>query len=330
MTLNGVARPVPVVVIVGYVVFAVIVAAGWPLLAYSTSLALFGLAHVVVELRYVDARFGRRFPLGLWVAAAAPLSIIVALRAARGAGALDGVDGRWLAAAQVPLELGLVAAMVAGGAICSRAGGRPIVVGGAFAAALVAAIVVAPLEGLLTMSLLHNLTPVGFIVERAAPGTRARAAAGALLVFLGAPAMVASGILGTVIDVDVARAFSSAGLLSEHLGVYLWPAWRDGDLAVRLFGAAVCAQLLHYGAVIVWLPRALLSTERPTLPWPPWPTLVGALVVIGASLAVHFAIDFSEARTLYALPAAVHAWIELPILAVALSAMAPTSPATAR
>jgi len=52
-----------------------------PLAAYTTALALFGLPHVLSELRYVDRRFGRRLSLSYLAPIAALLAVIVAARA---------------------------------------------------------------------------------------------------------------------------------------------------------------------------------------------------------------------------------------------------------
>jgi hypothetical protein len=141
------------------------------------------------------------------------------------------------------------------------------------------------------------------------------------------PLLVASGLPDALLSghIDVDARFFSARPLGEHLGVYLWPSLVDDDRAVSWFSAAACAQLLHYGAVLLWLPRTLDEEDRPALPWPSWPALIGALVVVGGGLTIHFAVDFVGARAAYSLPAAVHAWLELPLLLVAFSALSSSS-----
>jgi hypothetical protein len=308
--------------VAAFVVLAVLWASFTPLLAYTTSLACFGLAHVVVELRYVDARFGRRMPSALWWASAAVIGVIVLLRGLRLAGVL--IDGA------VAIELGLVAALLAAGAILARS--HPVVGGVGVVAAVVVAVgvVVGPIETLLALAVLHNLTPLGFVVERAPAGTRLSTLGLGALIFIGAPLLVGSGVPAalpaTIVDVDA--RFFSARPLAEHLGVYVWPALVTDARAVSLFSAAVCAQLLHYGAVLWWLPRTLDDGDRPALPWPRWPVLVGALVVVGGGLTIHFAVDFVGARAAYSLPAAVHAWLELPLLLLAFSRPTATPLAT--
>ena len=57
-----------------------------PLLIYSLSLALLGLPHVLVELRYVQQRFGRRVMRRTAAAMGALLLGVVGLRVARNLG----------------------------------------------------------------------------------------------------------------------------------------------------------------------------------------------------------------------------------------------------
>lgn len=316
MSLRGAA-------VVAFVVAAALAATWAPLLAYTTSLACFGLAHVVIELRYVDGRFGRRLPRSLWLWSAVGIAVIVALRGLRLAGVIlpDGTA----------LELFLVASLLVVGAIVAWTMRAAVgVVGVTLAVVVATGAVVAPIETLLTLALLHNLTPMGFIVERAAPGRRLVTVVVVGLVFIGVPGVIASGlptrVLGDLVEVE--PSFFNAGALSRHLGVYLWPAWQTDDAAVARFSAAVCAQLLHYGAVLLWLPRSLADDDAPRLPWPSWLVLATVVVVSGCGLGIHFAVDFAGARAAYSLPAAVHAWLELPVLLVAFSALSSRVTAT--
>ena len=304
---------------IALVVAAMLWATLTPLLAYTASLACCGLAHVVVELRYVDARFGRRLPRSLWTSSALLIGGVVVVRALRLGGVVVDRD----VALAVSLELALVAILLGIGATLAL---RHRVVGAVgFTAAVVVGtgVVIAPLETLLTLAVLHNLTPLGFVVERAAPGQRWRTFGVGAAVFIGVPCLVASGLPATLFDelIDVNVRFFSARPIGDHLGVYLWPSLVRDPRASSWFSAAVCAQLLHYSAVLWWLPGALNDTDRPALRWPSWPVLIGGLVVVGGGLGVHFAVDFVGARAAYSLPAAVHAWIELPLLLVAFSAL---------
>lgn len=302
--------------IAAYAATAALVATLWPLLTYSTSLALFGLGHVFFELRYIDARFGARLPARFWVQCAIPLALIVGLRLLR---LVDVIDSD----VSVGGEMALVALLVAMAVPLAWSHARVVgVVGVVVAAVLSVATLRAPLQVLLTLAVLHNATPLGFVVERAPAGRKLRTLLLGALLFFGVPALVASGWpslwLAELVDLDKTW-LPSTGVLADHFAVYLWPSWRDETCAAQLFSAAVTAQLLHYAAVLFWLPRSLASDEAPTLPWPRPAVFV---VVVGAltfGLWVHFTIDFMAARALYGLVAAVHAWIELPLFVVAFA-----------
>ncbi len=304
-------------VVVVYAAFAAVVATVWPLLVYSTSLALFGLVHVLSELRYVDARFGARLPRRFWLRCAVPLALIVSLRALR---LFDVIDSD----VAVGGEMALVTLLLGLALPIAFAEARVVgVVGVVVVAVLGVLSLVAPLQVLLVLAVLHNATPLGFVVERAPVGRRGLTLFLGALLFFGVPLLVASGLptllLADVVDLD--RTLLGTGPLVDHYVVYLLPTLRDDVIAAQLFSAAVCAQLLHYAAVIVWLPRTLRNDEQPTLPWPRRQLFVVVVVAVSAGLLVHFSIDFKGARALYGLAAAVHAWIELPVLLAGFALM---------
>ena len=281
----------------------------WPLFSYSVSLACFGLLQVVVELRYVQARFATRLPNALWASCGAALAAIVCVRLLRLTGVVGALAG--------PLELALVAVLLAvGAAFASRIGA---VVGVAVACVVGVGAFVAPVETLLVLAVLHNFTPLGFVIERAAPDKRVVTAVVASVVFVGAPLLVATGVPLSLAAplVDLTRSFPSTPSLFETYPVYLWPSLVQHERALALFSAAVCAQLLHYVAVIVWLPATSTPTDRARLSLSWMAFAVVLLIVVG--LVAHFAVDFVGARAVYSLVAAVHAWLELPVLLVALS-----------
>jgi hypothetical protein len=302
-----------------YVVAAVVASTTFPLLSYTASLACFGLLHVLVELRYVERRFSASLPPSLWRWAFALIAGVVALRGLRVAAADIDI---------IPAELILVAGLVVVGVVVAGRVGAGVV-GVVVATFIVVGAATAPLETLLVLAVTHNFTPVGFIVERAPPGKKSAALLVSLAVFIGAPGAVASGVAADVlgaagVSVDVASRFFSAKTIDAHFGVYLWPSMADSEHAVSLFAGAVCAQLLHYGAVILWLPwRAAHTPERLFADDNASVVVFFVVVVVVAvvGLAAHFAVDFAGARGFYGLPAAVHAWLELPVLLVALGGL---------
>jgi hypothetical protein len=83
----------------------------------------------------------------------------------------------------------------------------------------------------------------------------------------------------------------------------------------------VFAQIMHYLAVIVVLPRfakARQLTGETLVSWPRGLALVGMIVGLCGLLFLHFVLDYANAKAVYSTFAAIHAWIEVPILLIAL------------
>jgi hypothetical protein len=318
------------VVVVAYVGIAAVVATVWPLSSYALSLAAFGLAHVLTELRYVDARFGASLPRSFWRATAMILGLVIALR-------ILGLAGGIAPAMMAPAELCLAALLFAVAVVpawqraASPAARALAVVGLVVAVAVTIGAVVDPVATLLVFALLHNATPALFLIERAPPERRGRTALASAAVFIGVPALVAAGaghaLLATRGLGDVAP-WTSVGALADHYRAYLPASLHDDDAASRLFSAAVTAQLLHYGAVIVWLPATLTDDDRASLPWPRSRKFAGIVVALSLGLLLHFVADFAGARAAYGVAAAVHAWIEWPVLVVGLAGARPSPGST--
>jgi hypothetical protein len=300
------------IVVVTFAVFVVVAVTIWPLMSTTAAFACFGAAHVIVELRYIAARFQARVPWRAWWQLGAVLLAIVVVRSAVPAGLLSSSTA-------ATLELVLASAALAIGVHLGWRDRSRAVVGTAGVVAIVVGACAFPLHTLLLLSVLHNLTPIGFVVERAAPGRQARTLLAASLVMCGVPLLVASGLPLQLWaeHVDVVAAWPSSPALYEAYAVWLTPSMFDAPNALPLFSAAVSAQLLHYGAVLWWLPREARRTGES------WSAPTSLVVVVAATivlLAVAFAIDFRSARVVYGLLAAVHAWIELPVLLIAFTA----------
>lgn len=308
--------------ITGFSCAAAALAVGAPLLTYTASLAAFGLAHVLSELRYVHARLGQRVSRGLAWVLGVPLGAIVALRVA----ALCGVTLRgW----HIHLELGLVWALAAGVLpwVYRSGGMRALLAGVALCVGLAVGLALSPIATILVLAVLHNITPVGFLAELAPDrATRRRWVAVSVLLCVGLPLLIATGLPW--------RALASVGLylpdwtplpagpLAEQLGVYLPQAWHAEAWASHAFSAVVCAQVLHYGAVIHVMPRLLSSAPRDEAPVTIRQRAAAVLpllaVVLCGVLLVGFTQDFSLARRIYGVAAAVHAWLEVPLLMLVL------------
>lgn len=293
---------------------AAVAAVAWPLATYTLSLAVLGAVHVLCELRYVDVRFGDRVGRRLRVGLLAALAAIVAGRLARIAGGLDAGTGTLL-------ELGLGVALVAL-VLPTLVRGRRALVGVAIGGALAVGAAVAPAVALLAVAVLHNLTPVGFLAEATAGAARRRALVGAALVFGVAPLVILTGapfeLLARLGLPAPEAAVLPAGPLVAHFRAYLPEGVLDRPWAFHAFAACVFLQCAHYLYVIDVLPRVLPAGARGSVPWPRGAVAVACLA--GAALVsfLVFSADFADGRARYGALAALHAWLEVPILLLAL------------
>lgn len=317
-------------IIVGFAAVGVlslaIVAA--PLPAYVLLIGLFGLPHVLFEMRYVDERFAGRIPRSMLLPIGALLVVVAAARI-----------GRWLH--WLPAEIALGGELGAGAALAMAAMSampRRRLLAGLIAAALIGGVVLAPIWTLLVTAWLHNLTPLAFVAERSAPHERARRLAWLALPFLVLPALIATGLPAAALRAAFAvEPADTPGLFdagAQPLSAFL-PAGSDLDRVISLFAAAVTAQAMHYFAVIVLLPRMLGRSEGPgrtLVRWPGWTLFAVAVGTAGVASLAFYAANFGMARSAYGVAAALHTWIELPVLLIALGqvtgAAAAQTPAT--
>ena len=307
--------------VASYALVAAVFASAMPLLAYAGSLALFGLPHVLTELRYVDGRFGARLRSRDGLLVLSLLLLVVGLRALSLTGTIDPSDA-YIA------ELGLVAVLAF--VVVPDLATRPARAALAFAigAAIATGSAVAPWTTIVVLAILHNATPVGFLAERFAGTPRRRTVMRTCgLLFVLVPIAIASGLgsraLTTIGLYAPDRAFASAGALASHLRVFVPTQFTASSFAPDLFAAVAYLQLLHYGVVIGVLPRLLgprgTSGDAPIAPWPRKTILGLGIAAVGIAATIDFVHDFAGTRAAYGLVASVHAWIELPVLLWALA-----------
>lgn len=291
---------------------AFVAAVALPLATYTTALALFGFAHVVSELRYVDHRFGARLGGRLFGELAALLATAAAMR-------LAGIAG-WLPpglAVGIEIALGaLLVAVTAARLQCRRWLGALVAAGLAIAAAG------APFETLLTLAIAHNLTPLAFLAEALRGAARRRALAVGAAGFIGLPLLIATGLpfawLACAGLVAPEASLFEAGDLGRNIGAYVPASALYSDWALHVFSASVFAQCLHYVAVIGVLPRLIGDSDRPLLAWPGAARFWRCVLVGATAMAVGFALDYGVQRHIYALVALVHAWLEVPLIVMVL------------
>ncbi len=312
LDLDGLELAIGAVAVLGTAALAV----AMPLLTYSVSLALFGLAHVASELRYVGRRFGPRLQGGVVGGMLLLLVVVVGLRMAKQVDLWDGTD-RLQAELLVVVALGALALPA-----LLRRGGVPLGVGILVTGGVLVGLVTAPIWTVLLLACLHNFTPVGFLAEALDGAARRRAMRLSGLVFLAVPLVIATGLPAEAFDAlgwhQPGVSILPTGPLRAQFGAYLPTAIHDRSWAPHAFSALVFAQCMHYAAVIHVLPRLADATgvpaERPAMRW----TWRGLTVLVAGTLALLFLADFKDARGWYGIFAAVHAWSEVPLLLLAM------------
>lgn len=290
-----------------------------PIWTYAISLALFGLPHVLVELRYVDQRFAGRLPRRIVAGLVLGLAAIFATRSL-------GVAGIGSGHARITTELALGVLLVACAWPMLRHA-RSSALAMATCTALLLGILYAPITTLVTMALLHNLTPVGFLAERLEGSARRRAMTWCALVFVGVPAL----LLALPPSHAWLEGPLTVGHLDDHLGSFVPPPLLGTAFADRLFAAAAFLQCMHYAVVLHVLPALSGGSETAAarVPWPRHRWLFAAVATVSLLMTAAFVADFRGARHVYSMFAAVHAWIEIPILLVACSVLPARAPAIA-
>ncbi|MEU9045794.1 MULTISPECIES: hypothetical protein [unclassified Kitasatospora] len=265
-------------------------------------LAAFGLLHNVLELRYVAGRFAT-------VLAGPLLRLLLAL--------VTGIvvcrllpPSRVSQGAEILLGYGLLAAACRYGLR-----GRPRLLAGS-AVLLVgagAASLAFPAYHFVVLAHLHNVVPLLFLAEWSRRLRRGRAA---FLVLQGVwvllvPALLLSGLL------DGLLSQRPGGWTDRLAAAYTPPAWLTPEAGLRFLAVFAFLQTMHYVVWVWFLPRyAPEAAERFDARVPAlrgvraWALGAGA----GVLLALLFAVDYAQGRSLYAALAGYHAYLEFPVL----------------
>ena len=287
-----------------------------PLAAFVLMISAFGLPHVLYELRYVDERFSAR--------TSSPAFALIGLLVGMIALARIATSTHWLSPEVfVPLELSLGAALAFSAAWFMRANR---LLGAAIGIAFALGATFAPLMTFLIWAWVHNLTPMGFVAEILEGEERRRWLLWLSLPFFVLPALVATGVFheagALLFPLGGSQGLSIFGAGEKPLASFLAPGFAD----MHLFSAAVVAQAMHYVAVIVMMPMLLKRAQSASggapvatvVPWPSWRVFAFAVAGIAVVAFGIYAVSYSDARAGYAVAAAIHAWIELPVLLLAL------------
>lgn len=285
-----------------------------PVATFLVLIVCFGLAHVLTELRYVDMRFSARLGGHVVPLILAGIAGIVLARI----GIITGVLGH-SAGIGIEVSLGLGLALLAA-TVAQRH--RMLIGTGVLAFTLVA--VNSPWHALILMALIHNLTPVAFFAEALEGDERRRVLFLIAWPFFLIPLLIATGFPGQAMEALTGITPDwmpfAAGDAERHFASFLPPEVINGPFAMQAFAGAVFAQAMHYWATIAVLPRlgAVVETTPGRVPWPRGVWFFVFVAGASGALALYFLADYTHARSLYGLTAAVHSWLEVPILIAAL------------
>jgi hypothetical protein len=302
------------------VLVSAICAVAFPLATYTFTLATFGLTHVLTELHYVENRFDQRLSHNLRLRILWLLLFIVGFRTLQ----VFDLIPIW---ASVPIELscvlGLVLLVIP---VLGKKDWRLVTLAIAICAILTLGIFWTSTIILLLFANLHNFTPIGFIFEKLQGREKRRAILPCLLVFAAIPLVILSGLpdhlLSSIGLVSWDVSLFPIGDLESYLGAYVPPLF-DGAIAIHLFSAAVFLQSMHYAVVIGILPKWENPSKKPAnnhLPpfWYQQNQFRWLVLFLSILLLIVFIKSFTHARAIYGIAAAFHAWLEIPILLLAL------------
>lgn len=271
-----------------------------PVALYLCALAVFGLPHVVWEMAWVRRVWAGRLPSAFWCCTVLALLIQASARSLLWLGRMDAATTAACDVATLGLAvlgtlwlmpmllrprrfvLGLVALLLPFALLAVA--DTPYVMG--------------VLAGL---AIAHNFSPLGLVPPHARIGQHAARNVMGLLFLCPVLLFAMRWIWGVATNSELTAA----------PGELLWLQGVDPSLAQALLPALVWAQCLHYLCVLILMPRTL-GHRWSAASWRPLALLVSALLLAG------FCVDYGAARSLYSIAAGMHAWLEWPLILLAL------------
>jgi hypothetical protein len=276
----------------------------FPLATYAMTLATFGIAHVAIELRYIDSRFHQRWGANIELRL---IWLVLSIAVLRLSGIFGWIDGRLAQILELCVGLGLV---ILATQHLYRHSWRQGSIGVIVGCLLGIGILVDSIATSIIFAILHNLTPIGFILERQGWTSR-RILWSCATIFGLLPLLILLYQFSPLPHLPIETNLS-------YLGAFVAPAWQGSSLAYPLFSAVAFLQCIHYGVVIglfsQWTPK-----QSPTLiPW--FLNTYFYLVLAGISICfwIFFQHSFVLTRAFYGIVASIHAWIEIPLLLLSL------------
>jgi hypothetical protein len=298
--------------------------ARWPLLIWATTLAAFGVPHAIVELRWVWRRYAAS-----WVQLRAAVALLAVVFLVRLLALQYAWPANWSAAVELGIGMLLVLAVLSRDVTASRARTG---VGTVVFALLGWGLVVAPIDTLLVLAVVHNVVPIALLFDRLRdPDLSPRQRRGWSVAVAGGftilPLWLATGgaahwceVVGsgaTAMDAELAAPLQLT--VVDGLMAFV-PSWFPPARALDLLRTAAFLQCLHYVLVLLVLPRLGPGQRSPAPakshgPWDlPFQLLVAGLAVL---FFAAFLGEFRDTRATYGMLAAVHVWAELPAVLLA-------------
>jgi hypothetical protein len=284
----------------------------FPLTTYALTLATFGIAHVAIELRYIDGRFHRKFDNKIEVRL---LQLVIAIALLRLASIFGVVAPNIAHLLELSCGLGLVSIAThqlwinnwrRGSILFQRGFANGLTV----ACLLGIGIIKDPIATSVIFAIVHNLTPIGFILDRQGLKS-ARTIWICGLIF---------GLLPLLII--LCRSFSIVHLPIEtnvsYLSAFVAPSWQKLPIAYPLFSAVAFLQCMHYATIIGLLSQWTPDRSTSLFQW--LSSKYFYLLVGGISMCflIAFQHSFVLTRAVYGVVASIHAWIEIPLLLLML------------
>lgn len=306
-------EPMPAVgLALGFAVIALMLAAlaiGAPMPLAVFGLALFGIVHICLELRYVIGRFAGPLAgrFGWLLVLALSLMVLTRLVAT-----LNLTLGRQLEAAGAFVLLGLAAWIGLSGR--SR---LAVLIG---LAGLAVVCLYWPSWYWAVITHLHNFIPLAFLWDWSSrfrwPGERLVFMAGHAVWAVLVPALIMSGALDGWINLRAGLASSWVGDGAAIIASAQFPGISP-EIMFRAFVVFAFLQSMHYVVWIGFFPwqapevSARFGRAAPALRGWRLPLLAAGL---GAAVFVAFVSDYRLGRQIYSLVSTYHVYLEFPIL----------------
>jgi hypothetical protein len=284
-----------------------------PLTTYATTLATFGIAHVAIELRYIDSRFHPQLDRKIETYLIQLLLSIAILRCCSIFGFMASEVAHLL---ELCCGLGLV--LLATHYLWVRDWRRGSI-GIAVSCLLGIGIIKDPIVTSVIFAIIHNLTPIGFVLERQGfKSTRTIWICG--LIFGLLPLLI-------ILYQYFPLVYFPLEINTIYLRAFIAPSWQQLSIAYPLFSAVAFLQCMHYAVVI-----GLFSQWTPDRPNSLVTYNNKYFYLLLGSISISFLIAFQHSfvltRAFYGVVASIHAWIEIPLLLMATSHKLETSTIT--